>query len=123
MIKNANNPRNFAGRAPRIAMIGCGAIAERYHLPGLAKIPGVIENVLLVDRSSKRTQLMDDRFGVRRQAADISDVINESDGAIVAVPPAWHVQSVTGMTYNPLSRVYSLGSDVDVNYILHAVKQ
>ncbi|MBK8019014.1 MAG: bifunctional 2-polyprenyl-6-hydroxyphenol methylase/3-demethylubiquinol 3-O-methyltransferase UbiG [Betaproteobacteria bacterium] len=29
---------------------------------------------------------------------------------------------VIGMTYNPLSRVYSLGRDASVNYILHARK-
>jgi 2-polyprenyl-6-hydroxyphenyl methylase/3-demethylubiquinone-9 3-methyltransferase len=32
------------------------------------------------------------------------------------------VARVTGMTYNPFTRVYSLGSDTDVNYILHATK-
>ena len=32
------------------------------------------------------------------------------------------VTRVTGMTYNPFTKVYSLGSDTDVNYILHAVK-
>src|SRR4051794_38557339 len=75
---------------PRIAMIGCGAIAERFHLPGLAKIPGLIEHVVLVDRSGERTQLMADMFGATRQAADVGDIIHEIDGAIVAVPPALH---------------------------------
>jgi 2-polyprenyl-6-hydroxyphenyl methylase/3-demethylubiquinone-9 3-methyltransferase len=32
------------------------------------------------------------------------------------------VRSVIGMTYNPLTRIYSLGRDTDVNYIVHAVK-
>jgi 2-polyprenyl-6-hydroxyphenyl methylase/3-demethylubiquinone-9 3-methyltransferase len=32
------------------------------------------------------------------------------------------VNDVTGMTYNPFTRVYSLGSDVDVNYIMHCGK-
>jgi 2-polyprenyl-6-hydroxyphenyl methylase/3-demethylubiquinone-9 3-methyltransferase len=32
------------------------------------------------------------------------------------------VSEVTGMTYNPFTRTYSLGADVDVNYILHATK-
>jgi len=26
------------------------------------------------------------------------------------------------MTYNPLTKVYALGPDADVNYILHATK-
>jgi 2-polyprenyl-6-hydroxyphenyl methylase/3-demethylubiquinone-9 3-methyltransferase len=29
------------------------------------------------------------------------------------------VTRVTGMTYNPFTKVYSLGRDTDVNYILH----
>jgi 2-polyprenyl-6-hydroxyphenyl methylase/3-demethylubiquinone-9 3-methyltransferase len=32
------------------------------------------------------------------------------------------VSRVTGMTYNPLTKVYALGTDADVNYMLHAQK-
>ena len=32
------------------------------------------------------------------------------------------IRGVTGMTYNPFTKVYALESDADVNYILHAVK-
>ena len=32
------------------------------------------------------------------------------------------VADLTGMTYNPFTRVYALGPDADVNYILHAAK-
>jgi 2-polyprenyl-6-hydroxyphenyl methylase / 3-demethylubiquinone-9 3-methyltransferase len=32
------------------------------------------------------------------------------------------IAGVTGMTYNPLTKVYALGPDADVNYILHAQK-
>ena len=31
------------------------------------------------------------------------------------------VRNLIGMTYNPLTRIYSLGRDTDVNYIVHAV--
>ncbi|HXV10719.1 MAG TPA: bifunctional 2-polyprenyl-6-hydroxyphenol methylase/3-demethylubiquinol 3-O-methyltransferase UbiG [Burkholderiales bacterium] len=34
-----------------------------------------------------------------------------------------HMGGIIGMTYNPLTRTYSLGSNTDVNYILHASKQ
>jgi 2-polyprenyl-6-hydroxyphenyl methylase/3-demethylubiquinone-9 3-methyltransferase len=33
------------------------------------------------------------------------------------------VAGITGMTYNPLTRIYSLGRDIEVNYILHARKE
>ena len=32
------------------------------------------------------------------------------------------VESLVGMTYNPLTKVYALGRDTDVNYMLHAVR-
>jgi 2-polyprenyl-6-hydroxyphenyl methylase / 3-demethylubiquinone-9 3-methyltransferase len=31
-----------------------------------------------------------------------------------------HLQDLTGMTYNPFSKTYKLGRDVDVNYLVHA---
>lgn len=32
------------------------------------------------------------------------------------------LQAITGMQYNPLTRRYSLGEDVDVNYMMHFVR-
>lgn len=32
------------------------------------------------------------------------------------------VRAITGMTYHPLTKSYTLGADTDVNYLLHAVK-
>lgn len=32
----------------------------------------------------------------------------------------FELQNITGMTYNPLTKNYSLGRDTDVNYLLHA---
>ena len=32
------------------------------------------------------------------------------------------LDDLTGMVYNPLTRRYRLDRDVDVNYLLHAVK-
>lgn len=31
-------------------------------------------------------------------------------------------KDITGMTYNPITKRYKLGSDVDVNYLVHAIK-
>ena len=33
------------------------------------------------------------------------------------------VREIKGMSYNPLTKVYSLGRDTDVNYMIHAVKE
>ena len=35
---------------------------------------------------------------------------------------AGSLAGLKGMTYNPFNKVFSLGSDADVNYILHAQK-
>ena len=32
------------------------------------------------------------------------------------------VREIVGMTYNPFTRVYSLGTDTDVNYLVHCVR-
>ncbi|WP_207950575.1 bifunctional 2-polyprenyl-6-hydroxyphenol methylase/3-demethylubiquinol 3-O-methyltransferase UbiG [Marinobacter sp. JSM 1782161] len=32
----------------------------------------------------------------------------------------FEVNDLTGMTYNPITRIYKLGRDVDVNYLMHA---
>ncbi len=32
------------------------------------------------------------------------------------------VNDITGMTYNPISKQYSLGKDVSVNYLIHSIK-
>jgi len=33
------------------------------------------------------------------------------------------VRSIVGMTYNPFSRSYALGSDADVNYLVHCARE
>lgn len=32
------------------------------------------------------------------------------------------MESMTGMQYNPITRIYSLGRDVDVNYLMHMMR-
>lgn len=75
---------------PRIAVVGCGAIAERYHLPALARLPAVLERAVLVDPAPSRRRDLADRFGVRDTAADLGDVLDDVQGAIVATPPSTH---------------------------------
>jgi len=33
------------------------------------------------------------------------------------------LREITGMSYNPLTRQYSLGKDIDVNYIAHTIRE
>jgi 2-polyprenyl-6-hydroxyphenyl methylase/3-demethylubiquinone-9 3-methyltransferase len=57
-----------------------------------------------------------------RGTHDYARFIKPSELAAMCRSAGLQVQSVTGMTYNPLTQVYALGPDTDVNYILHAIK-
>ncbi|MCA9102348.1 MAG: Gfo/Idh/MocA family oxidoreductase [Planctomycetales bacterium] len=75
---------------PRVAIIGCGAIAERYHLPALAKLPGCSAKAVLVDPHMQRAREMADAFGVPDAVGDYRDVIADVDCAVLAVPHHLH---------------------------------
>jgi len=57
-----------------------------------------------------------------RGTHDYAGFIKPSELAGMCRGSGLAVDRITGMTYNPFLRVYSLGSNTDVNYILHAVK-
>jgi 2-polyprenyl-6-hydroxyphenyl methylase / 3-demethylubiquinone-9 3-methyltransferase len=57
-----------------------------------------------------------------RGTHDYEKFIKPSELAAMCRAAALQVSGITGMTYNPLTKVYSLGNDADVNYILHAKK-
>ena len=48
--------------------------------------------------------------------------IKPSELGALARQAGIEVSAVIGMTYNPLTKVYSLGPDTDVNYIMHCGK-
>jgi 2-polyprenyl-6-hydroxyphenyl methylase / 3-demethylubiquinone-9 3-methyltransferase len=57
-----------------------------------------------------------------RGTHDYARFIKPSELATMCRQAGLNVAGVTGMTYNPFSRTYALGSDASVNYILHALK-
>ena len=57
-----------------------------------------------------------------RGTHDYARFIKPSELAAMCRMSGLTVSQVVGMTYNPFTRVYSLGSDVDVNYLLHATR-
>ncbi len=57
-----------------------------------------------------------------RGTHDYARFIKPSELASMCRAAGLQVEGITGMTYNPFSRTYALGSDTDVNYILHAIK-
>ena len=77
---------------PRLAVIGCGAISRLAHLPALVRHPGMREHLVLVDRSPEQAREVSEEFEVRRVTTDHGAVIDEVDGAIIAVPPKYHAE-------------------------------
>jgi predicted dehydrogenase len=88
--RNQSKPTNSAGNSPRIALIGCGAIAEEYYLPALARHPSVLENLTLVDRDAARTQKLAKELNAKTCRTHYQQVQEEVDGVIIAVPPHLH---------------------------------
>jgi 2-polyprenyl-6-hydroxyphenyl methylase/3-demethylubiquinone-9 3-methyltransferase len=57
-----------------------------------------------------------------RGTHDYAKFIKPSELAAMCRKAGLSVDGVTGMTYNPFTRHYTLGRDTDVNYIIHAQK-
>ena len=73
----------------RIAIIGCGAVTEKAHLPALRLLAGV-QVAVLVDVNLTRAERLAREFSVPRAATDFHAYYDEFDAAIVALPHALH---------------------------------
>lgn len=87
MSSSSSRPRKAT---PTIAVIGCGAIAESFHLPGLARNPEVVSRLRLVDPALERAHQLGEKFGARHLTTDYQNVLDEVDGAIILTPPHSH---------------------------------
>lgn len=72
----------------RIGVIGCGAIAEIYHLPALSSNDQV--HLVLADSNANRLQQMQARFGVQDASSDFTALAGLVDAVVVATPPVSH---------------------------------
>lgn len=75
-----------------IALVGCGAIAEAYHLPALAASMSTTERLILVDPNEERLSQMAGRFGALDTARNHEEILGDVGGAILAVPHHLHHQ-------------------------------
>ena len=58
-----------------------------------------------------------------RGTHDYAKFIKPSELATACRQAGLDVRSLIGMTYNPISKVYALAKDTDVNYLMHAIRQ
>ncbi len=72
----------------RLAVVGSGAVTQRYHLPALVASPDVIIEAV-VDPVLSRASEVAGRVGARAFASH-RDLPGQVDVAIVATPNAWH---------------------------------
>jgi len=82
-------PKNIE-KIPRIGLIGCGAIAESYYLPVLARNPATLESLILVDKDKIRAQKIASQFEIKNCIGDYREILNDIEGAILALPTALH---------------------------------
>jgi len=75
---------------PRLALIGCGAIAERFHLPALCKDRALARNLVFVDPDPRRTAALAKAAGGGSVASSYADLLGAIDGAIITAPHHLH---------------------------------
>ena len=82
---------NNSTNAPvRIGVIGCGAIAELFHLPVLFNHPRTKNGIALAEPNPTRLAAMKKKFGARQAVTNYIDLLGKVDAVIVATPPHLH---------------------------------
>ena len=74
----------------RVAVVGCGAIAEKYHLPALVRRTELLKQVVLVDRDVARATALAATMSRARVAETCEQVWDDLDAVIIATPPSLH---------------------------------
>ena len=73
----------------RLAIIGCGAVTELYHLPA-ARRSDCVRVTALVDSDAARAEALAKEYHVPFVLNSIQDVMGRAEAAIVAVPHPLH---------------------------------
>jgi len=74
-----------------IALIGCGAIAQRGYLPALSLVPDV-RCLWLVDANRRLAENLARRFGIPEATDDYPSVLKQAEAVILAVPTHLHAR-------------------------------
>jgi len=77
---------------PRLALVGCGAIAESYYLPTLADHSSILSNLIVVDKNKNRARELAMQYKAGQFSEDYHEILSRVDGVIIAVPTHLHYQ-------------------------------
>lgn len=72
-----------------LAVVGCGAVAERFHLPAIQQVSGV-RLCALVEKDPEHLRRLGRKYPGARLYRDVEELSSDTDAAIVAVPNALH---------------------------------
>jgi predicted dehydrogenase len=75
---------------PRLAIIGCGAIAERFHAPAIRRDKRLLAGLILVDPDPKRAEAVAGAAGGGVIARSHHDILDRVDGVIITAPHHLH---------------------------------
>jgi predicted dehydrogenase len=89
-LNQLSNSTTDVKNAPRLALVGCGAIAEAYYLPALAINAHILKKLILVDSNRERAHQLATKFGVKECVVDYREVLNRVEGVIIALPTHLH---------------------------------
>lgn len=105
----------------RIGVIGCGAIAELFHLPALDAYPVTRNCFALSDLNLARVEKLADKYGVEFFTNDYTELVGEVDGVIIATPPDTHFEiasyflklRIPVLCEKPISNKYDEARELD----------
>jgi len=80
----------------KLAIVGCGAIAELGHLPVIAQSSDA-EVAVLVDPNIQRAKQLAERYHVPIVCKAVSDLDTQASAAIIATPPSSHPEIATDL--------------------------
>jgi predicted dehydrogenase len=109
----------------RLAIIGCGAIGVKEHIPASKRAPGV-QLVALIDNDGERARQFAKKFGVHIHASNIEDLRGKVDAVVIATPPQSHralAEQAFGLGLHVLCEKPLATSSADAQAMVEAAEQ
>jgi predicted dehydrogenase len=73
----------------RLAVLGCGAVAQIHHLPAISASE-TAEAIVVVDADAERARSVATRFGVPGSATDYREILDRIEAAVLCLPNSLH---------------------------------